>query len=57
MKRPVRADDGKYHLKSGVFAELFGSRTQVMNGTAYKTSGELKKKGFDDEQMGSYCFF
>ena len=44
MKRPVRADDGKYHLKSGVFAELFGSRTQVMNGTAYKTSGELKKK-------------
>ena len=44
MKRPVRADDGKYHLKSGVFDELFGSRTQVMNGTAYKTSGELKKK-------------
>ena len=44
MKRPVRGDDGKYHLKSGVFDELFGSRTQVMNGTAYKTSGELKKK-------------
>ena len=44
MKRPVRADDGKYHLKSGVFDELFGSRTQVMNGTAYKTSGELTKK-------------
>ena len=44
MKRPVRGDDGKYHLKSGVFDELFGSRIQVMNGTAYKTSGELKKK-------------
>ena len=44
MKRPVRGDDGKYHLKSGVFDELFGSRTQVMNGTAYKTSGELTKK-------------
>jgi hypothetical protein len=44
MKRPVRGNDGKYHLKSGVFDELFGSRTQVMNGTAYKTSGELKKK-------------
>jgi hypothetical protein len=43
MKRPVRAEDGKYHLKEGVFAELFGSRTQVMNGTAYKTSGELTK--------------
>ena len=44
MKRPVRTDDGKYHLKEGVFSELFGSRTQVMNGTAYKTSGELTKK-------------
>ena len=44
MKRPVRANDGKYHLKEGVFSELFGSRTQVMNGTAYKTSGELTKK-------------
>ena len=44
MKRPVRTDDGKYHLKQGVFNELFGSRTQVMNGTAYKTSGELTKK-------------
>ena len=44
MKRPVRGDDGKYHLKSGVFDELFGSRIQVMNGTAYKTSCELKKK-------------
>jgi hypothetical protein len=44
MKRPVRGNDGKYHLKNGVFDELFGSRTQVMNGTAYKTSGELKKK-------------
>jgi hypothetical protein len=44
MKRPVRANDGKYHLKEGVFNELFGSRTQVMNGTAYKTTGELTKK-------------
>ena len=44
MKRPVRTEDGKYHLKEGVFNELFGSRTQVMNGTAYKTKGELTKK-------------
>lgn len=44
MKRPVRAEDGKYHLKQGTFDELFGSRTQVMNGSAYKTSGELTKK-------------
>jgi hypothetical protein len=50
MKRPVRAADGKYHLKEGVFAELFGSRTQVRNGTAYKTSGELTKKHLIDRK-------
>lgn len=44
MKRPVRQSDGKYHIKNGKFEELFGSRIQVMNGTAYKTSGELTKK-------------
>lgn len=43
MKRPVREEDGNYHIKGKAFPELFGSRTQVMNGTAYKTSGELKK--------------
>jgi hypothetical protein len=43
MKRPVRDEDGTYHVKGKKFPELFGSRTQVMNGTAYKTSGELKK--------------
>lgn len=43
MKRPVREEDGNYHIKGKNFPELFGSRTQVMNGTAYKTSGELKK--------------
>jgi|TARA_Y100000389_G_scaffold2361_1_gene2384 hypothetical protein len=43
MKRPVREEDGNYHIKGKKFPELFGSRTQVMNGTAYKTSGELKK--------------
>jgi len=43
MKRPHRAPDGHYHIKGRKFAELFGSRTQVMNGTAYKTAGELTK--------------
>jgi hypothetical protein len=52
MKRPVRSNDGKYHLKEGVFSELFGSRTQVMNGTAYKTSGELTKKGLMMNKWG-----
>ena len=43
MKRPVRHEDGTYHIKGKKFTELFGSRQQVMNGTAYKTSGELIK--------------
>jgi len=43
MKRPQRAADGHYHIKGKKFPELFGSRTQVMNGTAYKTAGELTK--------------
>jgi DVNP family len=43
MKRPHRAEDGHYHIKGKKYSELFGSRTQVMNGTAYKTAGELTK--------------
>jgi len=44
MKRPHRAPDGKYHIHGKAFPELFGSRTQVMNATAYKTPGNLTKK-------------
>ena len=45
MKRPVRnEEDGMYHIKGSKFPELFGSRTQVMNKTAYKTSGNLTKE-------------
>jgi hypothetical protein len=42
-KRPHRREDGKYHIHGKSFKELFGSRQQVMNGTAYKTAGELTK--------------
>jgi len=44
MKRPVRSADGTYTIKGKVYKELFGSREQVMNGTAYKTSGGLTKE-------------
>ena len=45
MKRPVRnEDDGMYHIKGSKYPELFGSRTQVMNKSAYKTSGNLTKE-------------
>ena len=44
MKRPVRdPETGGYTIKGGFFKELFGSREKVMNGTAYKTTGGLKK--------------
>lgn len=43
MKRPVRAEDGAFHLDGSTFKELFGSRQQVWNGTAYKTTGGLVK--------------
>ena len=43
MKRPHRAKDGNYYIKGHKYPELFGSREQVWNGTAYKTAGELVK--------------
>ena len=45
MKRPVR-DPVKltYTIKGVEYKELFGSREQVWNGTAYKTTGGLRKE-------------
>ena len=44
MKKPVRQNDGMYHVNGKKYPELFGSRSQVWNGTAYKTSGGLTKE-------------
>jgi hypothetical protein len=44
MKKHMKHSDGKYHINGVVFEILIGSRAQVMHGTAYKTSGSLKKK-------------
>jgi hypothetical protein len=44
MKRPQRHADGHYHIDGHKYKELFGSRAQVYNGTAYKTAGLLTKK-------------
>jgi hypothetical protein len=43
MKRPSRREDGKYHVHGKSYPELVGSRAQVWNGTAYKTSGGLTR--------------
>ncbi len=41
----MKHSDGKYHIDGKTFDELIGSRAKVYHGTAYKTSGDLKKKG------------
>jgi hypothetical protein len=52
MKRPVRdPESGMYEIKGKKYPELFGSRTQVMNKTAYKTSGCLT---LDDLMMNKH---
>lgn len=43
MKRPVRKEDGTYEIKGKKFRELFGSRAQVFNENAFKTTGGLTK--------------
>jgi len=52
MKRPSRNEDGTYHIDGKKFKELFGSRQQVWNGTAYKTSGELTRKALMMNKWG-----
>jgi len=53
MKRPHRSEsDHMYHIKGKKYPELFGSRTQVMNGTAYKTSGNLTKSNLMMNKWG-----
>ena len=39
----MKQSDGKYHMSGSKFDMLVGSRAQVWHGTAYKTSGDLKK--------------
>jgi len=43
MKRPSRHADGYYHIDGQKYKELFGSRIQVWNKTAYKTAGLLTR--------------
>ena len=52
MKRPIREKDGEFHIKGKKYDELFGSRTQIMNGTAYKTTGGLVKSDLLKNKWG-----
>ena len=42
-KRHHKAHDGKFHIHGHKYGRLIGSRAEVMHGSAYKTSGGLKK--------------
>jgi len=39
----TKSSDGKYHINGKVYDILIGSRAQIMHGTAFKTTGGLKK--------------
>jgi hypothetical protein len=43
VKKIMKSDDGKYHIKGKKYDMLIGSRAQVHHGTAYKTPGNLTK--------------
>tara|TARA_B100001142_G_C14167552_1_gene590906 strand:- start:559 stop:903 length:345 start_codon:yes stop_codon:yes gene_type:complete len=53
-KRHDKGKDGKYHIKGKTYKILRGSRTQVWNGTAYKTDGTpgLQKKDLYKNDRG-----
>jgi len=42
-KRFTKEKDGLFHIGDRTYAVLFGTRDEVWNGIAYKTSGELTK--------------
>jgi hypothetical protein len=52
MKRPQRQPDGLYHIRNKTYKQLFGSREQVFNGTAYKTEGLLTKDDIVQNKWG-----
>ncbi len=52
-KRAHREGDGNYHVGGAKYQQLVGSRAQVWHGTAFKTSGGLKKKDLVKNKWGN----
>lgn len=52
VKRHHKQSDGMFHIDGHKFEELVGSRAKVWHGTAYKTSGNLKKKDLEMNKHG-----
>lgn len=46
MKRISKSSDGFYHIGNCKYKKCFGTRQEVWNGDAYKTTGELTKSDF-----------
>jgi len=46
MKRIFKSSDGFYHIGDCKYKKCFGTREEVWNGDAYKTTGELTKSAF-----------
>lgn len=52
MKRPMRQDDGYYHINGKTYKQLIGSRKQVWTNGAYKTEGNLTRKNLMMNRWG-----
>ena len=52
MARYTKSADGSYHIHGKKFMVLIGTRAQVWHGTAYKTSGGLKKDHLMQNKSG-----
>jgi hypothetical protein len=52
MKRISKSSDGFYHIGNCKYKKCFGSREEVWNGDAYKTTGELTKSDFIINKAG-----
>lgn len=48
----MKQSDGKYHINGHKFEVLEGSRAQVWHGTAFKTSGGLKRDDLIQNKHG-----
>lgn len=53
FKRAKRNKDGKYEFDGIIYDQLVGKRTEVWNGDAYKTSGDLLKTDLTLNRLGN----
>lgn len=54
LKKNITRDkrDGKYHMEGNKFEKIRGTREEVWCGTAYQTTGELKKRDLELNKHG-----